>query len=87
MSNKYVWVGFNLFASIAVLVFLLMLDLSNVDAENLVVVIGLYAAAGWWIYRSVIYWRKCIQADDPEFNQAVCEITERTSKVKHPHNQ
>lgn len=76
MGNKYTWVFFNLVASIGSIAFLLMLNPpKHISASGWQLFLLLLLAAGFWLFRTIIYWRKCVQADDPKFD----EIVRRTS--------
>lgn len=80
MGNKYTWVFFNLVASIGSLAFLLIeiRDMASpLKATVVLVVLLLLFAVGMWIFRTIAYWRKCIQADDPKFDA----IVRRTSNM------
>ena len=75
MGNKYTWVAFNLVASIGCLIFLLANDIpKQMDFYFSLFIIALHVGTAYWIYRSIIYWRKCIQQDDPSFNTVVDEM-------------
>lgn len=75
MGNKYTWVLFNLTASIGCLIFLMANSIpKEMDAYFALFVISLHVGTVYWIYRSIIYWRKCIQHDDPSFNNIVDDL-------------
>ncbi len=72
MNNKYVWVLFNLIASIGLTAILILID-TPIDENGGVQ--GSYTIAFlvclFWFYKSLVYWRICIQADDENFDKAV----------------
>ena len=78
MGNKYTWVLFNLVASISLLALFLNGDHSAITGDAILFVLVIYISLGLWIYRTIIYWRKCIQADDPAFDKVVSELDEKS---------
>lgn len=77
MSNKYTWVIFNLVASIGCFIVLYTTDFSAVLQKQLGLIPLVFVVANAvWIYKTIIYWRKCIQADDPAFDKVVTSLQE-----------
>ncbi|MCW8332021.1 hypothetical protein MD588_24825 [Photobacterium sp. SDRW27] len=73
MKNKYIWVAFNLVASLLTLTLFLNQDPTGVSVtgDNAWIILLAFGAIVYWIYKTVIYWRMCIQADDPNFDLVV----------------
>jgi hypothetical protein len=77
MGNKYVWVIFNLVCSIGLMIWLIM-DLiefnDNETKEGGFIILLVFAGLAYWIFKSIRYWRKCIEVDDPNFKRVVEEL-------------
>ncbi|KIF53257.1 hypothetical protein [Vibrio owensii] len=75
MNNKYSWIIFNLVFSIGCFLVLYTTDFTEILERQLGIIPFVFVVANFvWIYKTVIYWRKCIQADDPAFDAIVCSI-------------
>lgn len=78
MGNKYTWVAFNLLASIGLLAWIISWGY-GVDEESLTPLLAaiyllFLGTALFWLYRSIMYWRACIQADDEVFDSIVKDM-------------
>lgn len=85
MANKYTWVLVNFILSLVTIACLFIfkpLAGFEIEGEGDIAFLASLAflafnlAPFYWLYRTIIYWRKCIQADNPAFAKIVKEMTD-----------
>lgn len=88
MSSKYLWVFFNLMASLLVAGVIVSLmsgfggtEIVEEHGEEAVNEIGVLLLAGlvssgFWFFRTIRLWKACLMADDPAFRAALEKLDE-----------
>jgi hypothetical protein len=75
VKSKYTWIAVNLALSLASVLFIgsLIIDINTGDLTTATSLLALVLVLGplYWFYRTMMFWRLCVEADDTNLSQYI----------------